>query len=149
MAQPIDQINSYLFLFDLFSLLNLKNIHFVFDKFSSRNLKNTSQKNDRDKRRSMAMAMAKLFITGLSTVITCSSAVVFKGAAMAVVLLLMLVTARITDKNCSSKQTATEHAGSEPMMRVSTVCSMKTELHQKNQALQASRKLAEGKEPRP
>ncbi|BAF25786.1 Os09g0552200 [Oryza sativa Japonica Group] len=215
------------------------------------------------------MAMAKLFITGLSTVITCSSAVVFKGAAMAVVLLLMLVqlpgylsclllcairaaveravaatfaaagdavsaaadaamgwrdaassnstaavafvqaamgrpkallaemlaifglvaslscspatrrrrtsllglprapprpaatffsgaktctgqvTARITDKNCSSKQTATEHAGSEPIMRVSTVCSMKTELHQKNQALQASRKLAEGKEPRP
>uniref|UniRef100_A0A0E0B686 Uncharacterized protein n=1 Tax=Oryza glumipatula TaxID=40148 RepID=A0A0E0B686_9ORYZ len=190
------------------------------------------------------MAMAKLFITGLSTVITCSSAVVFKGAAMAVVLLLMLVQlpgylsclllcairaaveravaatfaaagdavsaaadaamgwrdaassnstaavafvqaamgrpkallaemlaifglvaslscspatrrrrtsllARITDKNCSSKQTATEHAGSEPMMRVSTVCSMKTELHQKNQALQASRKLAEGKEPRP
>uniref|UniRef100_A0A0D3FN42 Uncharacterized protein n=1 Tax=Oryza barthii TaxID=65489 RepID=A0A0D3FN42_9ORYZ len=37
------------------------------------------------------MAMAKLFITGLSTVITYSSAVVFKGAAMAVVLLLMLV----------------------------------------------------------
>ncbi|EAY91598.1 hypothetical protein OsI_13233 [Oryza sativa Indica Group] len=35
--------------------------------------------------------MAKLFITGLSTVIAYSSAVVFKGAAMAVVLLLMLV----------------------------------------------------------
>ncbi|BAT16488.1 Os12g0238400 [Oryza sativa Japonica Group] len=38
----------------------------------------------------MAMAMAKLFITGLSTTITCSFAVVFKGAVMAVMLLLRL-----------------------------------------------------------
>nr|ABA96854.1 hypothetical protein LOC_Os12g13600 [Oryza sativa Japonica Group] len=35
--------------------------------------------------------MAKLFITGLSTTITCSFAVVFKGAVMAVMLLLRLV----------------------------------------------------------
>uniref|UniRef100_A0A0E0N6R7 VAN3-binding protein-like auxin canalisation domain-containing protein n=1 Tax=Oryza rufipogon TaxID=4529 RepID=A0A0E0N6R7_ORYRU len=39
----------------------------------------------------MAVAMAKLLITGLSTAITCSSAVAFKGAAVAVVLLLRLV----------------------------------------------------------
>ncbi|EEC77660.1 hypothetical protein OsI_16683 [Oryza sativa Indica Group] len=54
----------------------------------------SSQRTRRAKERQEAIdgnGHAKLFITGLSMTITCSSAVVFKGAAMAVVLLLRLV----------------------------------------------------------